>query len=69
MERVRRLIMNREEIGLFKAVLDSYEEAALLTVIDGRSGAVELIYPEAAHEVVASIMADMERDGVVFREA
>jgi hypothetical protein len=69
MERVRRLIMNREEIGFFKAVLDSYEEVALLTVLDGKTGAVELIYPEAAQGVVASIMADLERGGVVFREA
>jgi len=61
--------MNREEIGFFKAILDSYEEVALLTVLDGKRGIVELIYPEASHDVLASIMADMEAAGVVFREA
>ena len=69
METVRRLIMNREGIGFFKAILESYEDLALLTVCDGRTGEVELIYPTAAHEVIASIMADMRRFGIVFREA
>ena len=61
--------MNREEIGFFKAVLESYEDLALLTVLDGKSGAVELTYPEAAEEAVESVMRDVERSGVVFREA
>ncbi len=61
--------MNREEIGFFKAVLDSYEEVSLLSVLDGKSGVIELIYPEAAHETVSSIIADMEKNGVIFREA
>jgi hypothetical protein len=69
METVRRLIMNRESIGFFKAILESYEDVALLTVRDGRAGEVEVIYPTEAQEVVASIMADMQRFGIVFREA
>ena len=54
METVRRLIMNREGIGFFKAILESYEDVALLTVLDGKKGEVELIYPTEA-----------ERDGRV----
>ncbi len=69
METVRKLIMNREGIGFFKAILESYEDVALLTVRDGRTGAVEITYPTEAHEVVASIMADMQRFGILFREA
>lgn len=69
METVRKLIMNREGIGFFKAILESYEDVGLLTVRDGRAGKVEIIYPSEAQEVVASIMADMQRFGIVFREA
>jgi ribose 5-phosphate isomerase RpiB len=69
METVRKLIMNREGIGFFKAILESYEDVGLLTVRDGRAGEVEIIYPSEAQEVVASIIADMQRFGIVFREA
>ena len=69
METVRKLVMNREGIGFFKAILESYEDVALLTVRDGRTGEIEIIYPTDAQEVVASIMADMQRFGIVFREA
>ena len=69
METVRRLIMKREGIGFFKAILESYEDVALLTVLDGREGEVELIYPTEAKGTVESIMDDMRRFGIVFREA
>lgn len=69
METAKRLIMKREGIGFFKAVLESYEDVALLTVLDGRAGEVELIYPSEAAGTVASIMDDMRRFGIVFREA
>lgn len=61
--------MNREGIGFFKAILESYEDVALLTVLDGKAGEVELLYPTEAHETVASIMEDMRRFGILFREA
>jgi ribose 5-phosphate isomerase RpiB len=69
METTKRVIMGREGIGFFKAILESYEDVALLTVRDGKRGEVEVIYPCHAEEVVASIMADMARFGIVFREA
>ena len=69
METVRKLIMNREGIGFFKAILESYEDVALLTVRNGKTGEVEITYPTEAQEVVSAIMADMQRFGIVFREA
>jgi ribose 5-phosphate isomerase RpiB len=69
METVRKLIMNREGIGFFKAILESYEDVALLTVRNGKTGEVEITYPTEAQEVVSAIMADMRRFGIVFREA
>ena len=40
MESVKRFIINREGIGFFKAILDSYEEIGLMTVVDGRTGEI-----------------------------
>ncbi len=68
MERVRRVMMPREGIGFFKAILESYEEVALLTVLDGRTGEVEIIYPSSAEEIVTGMMEDMKRYGIIFEE-
>jgi hypothetical protein len=68
METVKRVIMRRDAIGLFKAVLESYEEVALLTVLDGQKGEVAIIYPSSAEETVKAIMDDMVRYGIAFQE-
>ena len=69
MERVKRLMINREGIGFFKAILESYEEVGLMTVLDGRSGSIEVTYPSSAEEHLEAIMKDLERFHVVFTEA
>ncbi len=68
MERVKRVMMPREGIGFFKAILESYEEVALLTVLDGRTGEVEIIYPSSAEATVKGMMEDMKRYGITFEE-
>ena len=68
MEKTKRLVMRRDAIGFFKAVLESYEEVALLTVVPGRRGEVEIIYPACAEETVRSIMKDMVKYGISFQE-
>lgn len=68
MERIKRYVMSRDGIGFFKAILESYEEVALLTVLDGQRGEVEIIYHPAMEEVVKGIITDMSRYGIVFRE-
>jgi hypothetical protein len=68
METIKRVIMRRDGIGFFKAILESYEEVALLTVLDGKKGRVEIIYPSSAEETVQAIMEDMVRYGIVFQE-
>jgi hypothetical protein len=69
MEKVRRFSMDPKGIGFFKAILESYEEIALMTVLDGKEGKMEVIYPACQEQVLTSIMADMERFGILFREA
>lgn len=66
MESSKRMIMNREAIGFFKAVLESYEEVALITVFDGKRGEVELTYPSTFEETVQAIVDDMRRYGITF---
>ncbi len=68
METVKRAIMPRNGIGFFKAILESYEEIALLTVLNGRTGEVEIIYPSSAEESVIGIMEDMKKYGITFEE-
>ena len=68
METIKRVIMRRDAIGFFKAILESYEEIALLTVLDGKKGKVEIIYPSSVEETVRAIMEDMARYNIVFQE-
>ncbi len=68
MERVRRLIMDRKEIAFLKAVIESYEELGLLTVIDGRRAEVELTYPASSEDVVSALLDDLAKSGILFEE-
>jgi len=62
-------MINREGIGFFKAILDSYEEVGLMTVIDGKTGEIELTYPAPAETDLAGIIKDMKRFDIVLTEA
>lgn len=68
-ERTRRYIVNRDGIGFFKAILESYEDIAIFSVIDGREGLIEIIYPAGFEEDLSGITADMVNYGIYFREA
>ncbi len=68
MERVRRFIINKEGIGFFKAILESYEDVGIFTVLDGKTGVIEVIYPSNFEEDINSIMKDMVRFGIEFQE-
>jgi hypothetical protein len=69
MERTRTFLMDPAKIGFFKAILESYEEVAIMTVLDGRRGKIDLIYPVSSEEVLEGIMADMKRYDIQFTEA
>ncbi|MCX8021219.1 MAG: DUF4911 domain-containing protein [Syntrophorhabdaceae bacterium] len=64
----RRFTMNREGIGFFKAILESYEDVAIFSVLDGNRGLIEIIYPSSFEDEVLSIMADMANYGISFKE-
>ncbi|OPY01338.1 MAG: hypothetical protein A4E61_01671 [Syntrophorhabdus sp. PtaB.Bin184] len=67
-ERKKQFLVDRCGIGFFKAVLESYEDVAIFSVIDGDRGLIELIYPSAFEDDVRGIMADMANYGITFRE-
>jgi hypothetical protein len=69
MEKIRRFFLDPKGIGFFKAILESYEDVAIMTVLDGKRGEVEMIYPVSQEEVLAAIMEDMKRFDIVLTEA
>jgi hypothetical protein len=68
MEVSRRFIINKEGIGFFKAILESYEDVGIFSVLDGKTGVIEIIYPINFEKEIESIMRDMARYGIAFQE-
>jgi hypothetical protein len=68
-ERTKKLLIDRKGIGFFKAILESYEDAAIFSVLDGKSGLIELIYPNCFEKDVLAIVHDMINYGIVIKEA
>jgi hypothetical protein len=61
--------MDRKGIGFFKAILESYEDVAIFSVLDGKSGLIEIVYHFNFEQDVVAIMSDMKNYGIVFKEA
>jgi hypothetical protein len=68
MEQTRQFIMNRDGIGFFKAILESYEDLGIFSVLDGQKGLIELIYPVHFEDDILGIVDDMIHYGIEFRE-
>ena len=60
--------MNREAIGFFKSILESYEDIGIFSVIDGNRGLIELIYPSNFGYDIECIVEDMAHYGIIFQE-
>lgn len=69
MEHVKRYITDRRNIGFFKQILESYEELAIFSVLDGKAGLIEVIYPVHAEAHIQNLVEDMVRQGIRFQEA
>ena len=67
-ERTRQFIINREGIGFFKAILESYEDAGIFSVLDGGKGLIELMYSSHFEDDIQGIIKDMTHYGIEFRE-
>jgi hypothetical protein len=67
-ERTRKYLINREGIGFFKAILESYEDLGIFSVLDGRKGLIELIYSSHFEDDIQGIIEDMTHYGIEFRE-
>ena len=68
MDRVRRFTINKEGIGFFKAILESYEDVGIFSVLDGKTGVIEIIYPSHFEKDIESIIKDMARYGIEIQE-
>lgn len=69
MEETRRYLINPSAVAFLKQTLESYEEVALFSVLDGKKGLIEIIYPLCLEGHVQCIIQDMGRYGIIFQEA
>jgi hypothetical protein len=67
-ERMRKYLINREGIGFFKAILESYEDLGIFSVLDGGKGLIELIYSSHFENDIQGIVEDMTHYGIELRE-
>jgi len=67
-EMTKRLLIDRKGIGFLKAILESYEDVAIFSVLDGKSGLIELIYPHFFEIDVKAILSDMTNYGISIKE-
>jgi hypothetical protein len=67
-EKTRQFIINRESIGFFKAILESYEDLGIFSVLDGTKGLIELIYSSHFEDDIQGIIEDMTHYGIEIRE-
>ncbi|MDR2017931.1 MAG: DUF4911 domain-containing protein [Syntrophobacterales bacterium] len=68
MERSRQFFINKEGVGFFKAILESYEDVGIFSVLDGKAGIIEIIYPFTFENEIESIIKDMARYGIELKE-
>jgi hypothetical protein len=68
MERTKKFIMNRDGIGFFKSILESYEDVGIFSVLDGDRGIIEIIYPSNFEKEIELITEDMSNYGIIFQE-
>lgn len=68
-ETTKKFVMGRKGIGFFKAILESYEDIAIFSVLDGKNGLIEIVYPYSFEKDIIAIMHDMKNYGIVFKEA
>jgi len=68
MERTKRFIINRNGIGFFKSILESYEDIGIFSVLDGSRGLIEISYTHFFEKDLRMIIEDMAHYGIVFYE-
>jgi flavorubredoxin len=69
LEATKRFVIDRKGIGFFKAILESYEDLAIFSVVDGKAGLIEIIYPTHFEQDIIAIIHDMKNYGIDFKEA
>lgn len=68
MEKMRRFVMDISAMAVFKAILESYEEVGMISVIDNKRGIIELVYPMFFEDDIEEIMKDVACFGIRFHE-
>ncbi len=68
MEKTKKYFINRDGIGFFKSILESYEDIGIFSVLDGDKGIIEIIYPSNFDKEIGLIIEDMSNYGIFFQE-
>ena len=68
MEKAKQYIINRDGIGFFKSILESYEDVGIFSVIDGDRGLIEVSYTSTFENDLKMIIDDMANYGISFYE-
>jgi len=68
MEKTKKYFVNRDGIGFFKSILESYEDIGIFSVLDGDKGIIEIIYPSNFDKEIGFIIEDMSNYGIIFQE-
>ncbi len=68
MEEIKRYRINPGKIGFFKWILESYEEVAIFSVVDGERGLIDISYGRGFEDDLLLIINDMAHYGVCLEE-
>jgi len=68
MEEIKRFVINRDGIGFFKSILESYEDIGIFSVLDGSRGLIEISYSRFFEHDLNMIIKDMANYGIEFKE-
>jgi len=68
MEKTKRFIINKDGIGFFKSILESYEDMGIFSVLDGSRGLIEIFYAHSFENDLRLLIEDMANYGILFYE-
>ena len=67
-EKTKRYITEKKHMKFIRDILESYEDVAMMSVIDENKGLIEFIYPESEEEEVKNIIHDLRVNGIKLWE-
>gem|GEM_PF-3580407 len=67
-EKTKRFITQKRYMKFLRDIIESYEDVAMMSVIDEDKGLIEFIYPESQEEELTLIIDDLRAKGIELWE-